>query len=142
MSDLEYQAATLAARHAGLWIAGAHVLVGVLQCAVVAWGIRAMVRANNERAASAAEDRREDREARREDREALEAAQREDREAREAAQREDREAREAAQREDREAREAARREADQRHAETMEAFKTQSRALEALIERTAPGAAQ
>ena len=131
MSDLEYQAATLAARHAGLWIAGAHVLVGVLQCAVVAWGIRAMVRANNERAASAAEDRREDREAR-------EAAQ----QALEAARREDREAREAAQREDREAREAARREADQRHAETMEAFKTQSRALEALIERTAPGAAQ
>ena len=124
MSDLEYQAATLAARHAGLWIAGAHVLVGVLQCAVVAWGIRAMVRANNERAASAAEDRREDREAR------------------EAARREDREAREAAQREDREAREAARREADQRHAETMEAFKTQARALEALIERTAPGVAQ
>ena len=59
MSDLEYQVATLAARHAGLWIAGAQVLVGVLQCAVVAWGIRAMVRANNERAVSAAEDRRE-----------------------------------------------------------------------------------
>ena len=127
MSDLEYQAATLATRYAALWIAGAHVFVGVLQCAVVAWGIRAMVRANNERAAGAAEDRREDREARREDREAR---------------REDREALEAARREDREAREAARREADQRHAETMEAFKTQSRALEALIERTAPGAAQ
>ena len=45
-------------------------------------------------------------------------------------------------REAREAREAARREADQRHAETMAAFKTQARALEALIERTAPGAAQ
>ena len=131
MSDLEYQAATLAARHAGLWLAGAQVFVGVLQCAVVAWGIRAMVRANNERAASATEDRREDREAR-------EAAQ----QALEAARREDREAREAARREDREAREAARREADQRHAETMEAFKTQARALEALIERTAPGAAQ
>ena len=141
MSDLEYQAATLATRYAALWIAGAHVFVGVLQCAVVAWGIRAMVRANNERAAGAAEDRREDREARREDREALEAARREDREAREAAQREDREALEAARREDREAREAARRETDQRHAETMEAFKTQARALEALIERTAPGAA-
>ena len=126
MSDLEYQAATLATRYAALWIAGAHVFVGVLQCAVVAWGIRAMVRANNERAAGAAEDRREDREARREDREAR---------------REDREALEAARREDREAREAARREADQRHAETMEAFKTQARALEALIERTAPGAA-
>ena len=109
MSDLEYQAATLATRYAALWIAGAHVFVGILQCAVVAWGIRAMVRANNERAAGAAEDRREDREARREDREA---------------------------------REAARREADQRHAETMEAFKAQARALEVLIERTAPGAAQ
>ena len=109
MSDLEYQAATLATRYAALWIAGAHVFVGILQCAVVAWGIRAMVRANDERAAGAAEDRREAREDRREARED---------------------------------RETARREADQRHAETMEAFKAQARALEVLIERTAPGAAQ
>ena len=70
MSDLEYQAATLAARDAGLWLAAAQVFVGVLQCAVVAWGIRAMVRANDERARAADEDRREAREAR----EAAEAA--------------------------------------------------------------------
>ena len=42
-----------------MWIAGAQVFVGVLQCAVVAWGIRAMVHANDEHAVSAAEDRRE-----------------------------------------------------------------------------------
>ena len=69
--------------------------VGVLQCAVVYYGIRAMVRATDKRAHETAA-----------------------------------------------AAEHARREADQRHAETMAAFKTQSRALEALIERTAPGAAQ
>ena len=78
-----------------MWIAGAQVFVGVLQWAVVAWGIRAMVRETDKRA-----------------RETAAAAER------------------------------ARREADQRHAETMAAFKTQSRALEALIERTTPGAAQ
>ena len=64
MSDLEYQAATLAARHAGLWIAAAHVVIGLLQCAVVGYGIYAMVRANNERARAASEDRREARAAR------------------------------------------------------------------------------
>ena len=127
MSDLEYQVATLAARHAGLWIAGAQVLVGVLQCAVVAWGIRAMVRANNERAVSAAEDRREAREDR-----------------------------EAARRETTAAADRARREADQRHAEAMAAITAQNRhvdtqsaalaeavaALKVVVERTTPEAAQ
>ena len=126
MSDLEYQAATLATRYAALWIAGAHVFVGVLQCAVVAWAFALWSApttnappAPRRTGAKTAKPGAKTARPRREDREALEAARREDREARE----------------------AARREADQRHAETMEAFKTQARALEALIERTAPGAA-
>ena len=128
------QAATLAARHAGLWIAGAQVFVGVLQCAVVAWGIRAMVHANDERAVSAAEDRREAREA-----SAARAAAEDRREARAAAEAE-----------------RARREADQRHAEAMAAIATQNRhvdtqsaalaeavaALKVVVERTTPEAAQ
>ena len=101
MPEFDYEAATLAARHAGLWIAAAHVAVGLLQTAVVAWGIRAMIRAGAERAAAA---QREAAGADRRHAEAMQAA-------------------------------AA------RHAENMEALKAQSRALEALIERTArPGA--
>ncbi len=105
MSEFDYQTATLAARHAGLWIAAAHVVVGLLQTAVVAWGIRAMMRAGAERAAAA------QREAARADQRHAEAMQ---------------------------ARADAMRAADARHAENMEALKAQSRALEALIERTAP----
>lgn len=45
-----YQAATLAARHAGLWISGAHVFVGALQLAAVIYGIRAMRFAGDKRA--------------------------------------------------------------------------------------------
>ena len=116
MSDLEYQAATLAARHAGLWIAGAQVFVGVLQCAVVAWGIRAMVRANNERAVSAAEDRRE----------ALE-----DREA----------ARREADRRHAEAMAAIA--AQNRHVDTQSAALAEAvAALKVVVERTTPEAAQ
>ena len=105
MSEFDYQTATLAARHAGLWIAAAHVVVGLIQAAVVAWGIRAMMRAGAERAAAA------QREAARADQRHAEAMQ---------------------------ARADAMRAADARHAENMEALKAQSRALEALIERTAP----
>ena len=105
MSEFDYQTATLAARHAGLWIAAAHVVVGLLQTAVVAWGIRAMIRAGAERAAAA------QREAARADQRHTEARQ---------------------------ARADAMQAAAARHAENMEALKAQSRALEALIERTAP----
>ena len=50
MSELEiatfaYQEATLATRYAGLWIAAAQVGVGLLQAAIVWYGIRAMQRA-------------------------------------------------------------------------------------------------
>ena len=141
MSDLEYQAATLAARDAGLWLAAAQVFVGVLQCAVVAWGIRAMVGANDERARAADEDRREAREARREAREAREAAEA-------AAVRRDEAAEAAGVRRD----EADRR----RHAEAMAAIGAQNRrldtqsaalaeavtALKVVVERAAPAPAQ
>ena len=51
---LAFRTASLAAQHAGLWVAGAHVaaavVIGLGQIAVVAWGIRAMQRAGNQRA--------------------------------------------------------------------------------------------
>ena len=112
MSEFDYQTATLAARHAGLWIAAAHVVVGLIQTAVVAWGIRAMIRAGAERAAAA------QREAARADQRHAEAMQ--------------------ARAEAMQARADAMRAADARHAETMAVLKAQTRALEALIERTAP----
>ena len=134
MSEFDYQTATLAARHAGLWIAAAHVVVGLIQTAVVAWGIRAMIRAGAERAAVA------QREAARADRrhaenmqagaDAMQAAA-----ARHAGAMQAAAARHA---ENMQAGADARRAADARHAENMEALKAQTRALEALIERTAP----
>ena len=52
----EYEAATLAfrtasldAQHAGLWIAAAHVPVGLIQAGIVWYGIRAMQRAGDQR---------------------------------------------------------------------------------------------
>ena len=53
-ATLAFRTASLAAQQAGLWIAGAHVAVGlavgIAQVAVVAWGIRAMQRAGERRA--------------------------------------------------------------------------------------------
>lgn len=51
IASLDYRAATLAIREIGVWIAAAHVAVGVLQAAVVGYGIHAMIRANRDRAA-------------------------------------------------------------------------------------------
>ena len=65
----EYEAATLAIRSAGLWAVygqiAATVTIGLGQIAVVAWGIRAMQRATERRAAetrqfTAADERRHD----------------------------------------------------------------------------------
>ena len=123
MSEFDYQTATLAARHAGLWIAAAHVVVGLIQTAVVAWGIRAMIRAGAERAAAA------QREAARADRRHAENMQ---------AGADAMQAAAARHAENMQAGADARRAADARHAENMEALKAQTRALEALIERTAP----
>ena len=54
IASLDYRTATLAARHWANWIAGlalaVSAAVGAAQCAIVAWGIREMVRANRERA--------------------------------------------------------------------------------------------
>ena len=70
VASLDYRAATLAIREVGLWIASAHVAVGVLQAAVVGYGIHAMIRANRDRArqvdaqARAADQRHADAQAR------------------------------------------------------------------------------
>ena len=57
IAGLDYQTATLSARHWANWIAGlalaVSAAVGAAQCAIVAWGIREMVRANRERARQA-----------------------------------------------------------------------------------------
>ena len=154
IATLDYQAATLAARHAGLWIAAAHVVVGVLQTAVVGYGIYAMIRANRERAeATEASAERAERESDRrhaENMAALKAlidGQAEQHRESEAQRRES----EAQRRES----EAQRRESEaQRHileaqAESLKAqaqsldahtrsLDAQTRSLEALLERTAP----
>ena len=46
----EYEAATLATRYAGLWVAAAQVGVGLLQAGIVWYGIRAMQRMGATRA--------------------------------------------------------------------------------------------
>ena len=57
IAGLDYQTVTLAARHWANWIGGlalaVSAAVGAAQCAIVAWGIREMVRANRERARQA-----------------------------------------------------------------------------------------
>ena len=45
-----YKISSLAARDAGLWIAAAHVAVGILQAGIVWYGIRAMQRRGTQRA--------------------------------------------------------------------------------------------
>ena len=61
-SALALQEATLAVRRTGLWIAGAHVaatvVIGLGQIAVVAWGIRAMQRASDQRSRDARDEAR------------------------------------------------------------------------------------
>ena len=49
-ATLALRTASLAAQHAGLWIAAAHVAVGLIQAAIVWYGIRAMQRAGDRRA--------------------------------------------------------------------------------------------
>ena len=49
-ATLAFRTASLAAQHAGLWIAAAHVAVGLIQAAIVWYGIRAMQRAGDCRA--------------------------------------------------------------------------------------------
>lgn len=49
-ATLAFRTASLAAQHAGLWIAAAHVAVGLIQAAIVWYGIRTMQRAGDRRA--------------------------------------------------------------------------------------------
>ena len=53
IASLDSRTATLAARRWANWIAGAALavsaLVGAAQCAIVAWGVREMVRGNRDR---------------------------------------------------------------------------------------------
>ena len=110
-ATLAFRTASLAAQHAGLWIAGAHVAVGlavgIAQVAVVWYGIRAMQRAADRRAD---ESRR------------LEAAD---------------ERRHA---ETMQALDTQRQALDRQHAESMQALDVQRQALSTLIARTAPPA--
>ena len=49
-ATLAFRTASLAAQHAGLWIAAAHVAVGLIQAAIVWYGIRTMQRTGEQRA--------------------------------------------------------------------------------------------
>ncbi len=116
----EYEAATLATRYAGLWIAAAQVGVGLLQAGIVWYGIRAMQRMGATRA------REQD--------------QRHEEIMTKADQRHEEVMTKADQRH-----EEVMTEADQRHEEAMAALneliragQAQTAALETVIERTAP----
>ena len=139
----EYEIASLAAREAALWVAVAQVaatlVIGIGQIAIVWYGIRAMVRANDERALQQREALKQQRDA--DDKRHAEAMQRLDA-TRDA---DDKRHAETMQRLD-----AARDDRDKRHAETMQRLAAARddddkrhaeamRALEVLIERTAPG---
>ena len=123
MIDAEFQAASLAIREWALWVAMAQVAISAIQTGIVYYGIRAMVRATNQRGRDAERDRAERAEAAERDRkERAEAAA----EARRDAERDRKERAEAAERDRAERAEAAaeaRREADRRHAESMAAIK-------------------
>ena len=63
MSDVDYEAATLAIREWTLWVAIAQLMISAIQTGLVYYGIRAMIRATDRRshdtAAAAADARRE-----------------------------------------------------------------------------------
>ena len=55
MSDVDYEAATLAIREWMLWVAIAQVTISAIQTGIVYYGIRAMIRATDRRSREAAE---------------------------------------------------------------------------------------
>ena len=55
MSDVDYEAATLAIREWTLWVAIAQVTISAIQTGLVYYGIRAMIRATDRRSHEAAE---------------------------------------------------------------------------------------
>ena len=110
MSDLEFQVASLSLREWALWVAIVQVGISAAQTGIVYYGIRAMIRAADQRGRDAERDRTDRAEA------AADARREADRRHAEAMQ-----AAADARRESAEAAETARREADRRHAEAMQA---------------------
>ena len=145
MSDFEFQAASLSLREWALWVAIVQVGISAAQTGIVYYGIRAMIRAADQRGRDAERDRAERAEA------AADARREADRRHAEAMQ-----AAVDARREAAEAAEAARRESDRRHAEAMQAgaerhaenmaavnamaatLAETTAALKVVVERTAP----
>ena len=134
MSDLEFQAASLSLREWALWVAIVQVGISAAQTGIVYYGIRAMIRAADQRGRDAERDRKDRAEA------AADARRESDRRHAEAMQ----------------AAADARREADRRHAEAMQASAERhaenmaavnamaatlaetAAALRVVVERTAP----
>ena len=159
MSDLEFQVASLSLREWALWVAIVQVGISAAQTGIVYYGIRAMIRAADQRGRDAERDRTDRaaaaadarREADRRHTEAMQAAAEARREA-DHRHAEAMQAAEAARREaDRRHTEAmqaaadARRESDRRHAENMAAVNAMAAtlaetaaALRVVVERTAP----
>ena len=149
MSDLEFQVASLSLREWALWVAIVQVGISAAQTGIVYYGIRAMIRAADQRGRDAERDRKDRadaaadarREADRRHAEAMQAGAERHAEAMQAAA---------------EAAEAARRESDRRHAEAMQASAERhaenmaavnamaatlaetAAALRVVVERTAP----
>ena len=59
MSDIEFQAASLSVREWALWVAIAQVTISAIQTGLVYYGIRAMIRATDQRGRDAERDREE-----------------------------------------------------------------------------------
>ena len=59
MSDVEFQAASLSIREWALWVAIAQVTISAIQTGIVYYGIRAMIRATDQRGRDAERDREE-----------------------------------------------------------------------------------
>ena len=135
MSDVDYEAATLAIREWTLWVAIAQVAISAIQTGIVYYGIRAMIRATDRRSHEAAEAAERAETARRE---AADAARRE-------ADQRHAEAMQAGAERHAEAMQAG----AERHAENMAAINAMAAtlaqataALKLVVERTAPEARQ
>ena len=59
MSDVEFRAASLVIRESALWVAVAQVAISAAQTGIVFYGIRAMIRAADQRGRDAERDRAE-----------------------------------------------------------------------------------
>ena len=59
MSDVDYETATLAIREWTLWVAIAQVAISAIQTGLIYYGIRAMIRATDQRGRDAERDREE-----------------------------------------------------------------------------------